>query len=133
MMSTDSASAQSGEVDNQVFTGDLEEVLQQIEEVHPVKFFYNDQDLPDESVEVFLSGQPIPEVINIALERFDLRAFAYNQYVIIIGKRELIEENLSSDLYATVAISGQELFSSVKMRKPSNRIRSGQSPKIYTR
>ena len=104
------ASAQDNETSKTlVFENSLDKVLKQIEQAYSVRIFYKSEDLPNELVKIVLSDSSIVYGINEGLKQFGLKIIEYNAQILVIGKKNFMEEVVTSDFYERIAVSGKVL------------------------
>lgn len=80
----------------------LAEILTDIEQQHPVKFYFRPSDLPDTPTNFTFTQTPLQQVLVQMLADRGLSFLNYRDYAIVIVPQAFIQESFSSDFYVAL-------------------------------
>lgn len=80
----------------------IQEVLSDIEQQTPVKFFYRKSDIPDTPVRLTFTQTPLQQVLVQLLADLNLSFLNYRDYAVVIVPQGFIQESFSADFYVAL-------------------------------
>ncbi len=88
----------------------LIEIISDLEKTYPVKFFFNPSELPKEPINASIVQETALTAVNNLVDDFGLRAVQYDNYTIIIARKEFIEQNFTPAFYNAVSNYGKTVL-----------------------
>ena len=80
----------------------IKSIFLRLEQKYPVKFFFKEELLPRETIDIAFEHEPIIDATNSLLKGSGLQAFMFKDHAVIIGPQELIEETYSPTFYQAI-------------------------------
>jgi outer membrane receptor for ferrienterochelin and colicin len=106
------AMTQDLRIDGDFQGSSLKEVLKLIEDQYPLRFFYLDQWLPNQTISHHFEQQLLDEVMSVLLQGSDLSYLIYSSDKVIIGKKDQMDDLISDEYFRTrQALSAAEVDS----------------------
>ena len=84
------------------------EVLQLLEAKTDRKFYYREEDIPNEQYSFSIKEQSLDFVLNLVLRKTALSYLAYDDFAIVIGPKNIIDESYSAEYYKILEEKDQE-------------------------
>ncbi len=94
----------------------VKEILQSLESDYSVRFFFKEEQLPNEEYTFRFESENLGVVLNQLLEDTKLGYFLYRNYGIIIASKELITQEYSAEYYRVLK-NRQNLADSIEQNK----------------
>ncbi len=86
----------------------LPQVLNQLEAKTQLKFYYRNVDVPEDRYTVSIKDQSLNYILDYVLQNTNLSYDVYDDYAVIIGPKNIIDESYSAEYYKIIEEKGLE-------------------------